>query len=83
MQFLFPAVPRHKIGDQIAKVREELDELENFRDEDNLIEEYWDCIHALEQKGREVMAYVGHERFWNGRDIVLTKNYGRGLYAKN
>lgn len=82
-QFLFPAVPSHKITDQIAKIREELKELEEFRDEDNLIEEYWDCVHALEQKGREIVAYVGEAKFWNGRDVVLSKNYGRGLYANN
>lgn len=83
MQFLFPAVPQHKITNQMAKIREELDELENFRDEDNLVEEYFDVVHALEQKGREIMAYVGEAKFWNGKDVVLTKNYSRGLYASS
>lgn len=83
MQFLFPAVPRHKIGDQIAKVREELDEIETAPDEENMVLEYWDTVHALEQIGRRIHDQVGSAKFWNGRDMVLTKNYGRGLYAKN
>ncbi len=83
MKFFFPAVPVSKIKDQIAKVKEELKELENFRDEENLIEEYWDCVHALEQKGREIVRYVGSEAFWAGKDKVQTKNYKRGLYFKD
>ncbi len=83
MQFFFPAVPVSKINDQIAKVKEELEELENFRDEENLIEEYWDCVHALEQKGREIMARVGYNEFWAGKDMVKNKNYKRGLYFRD
>ena len=83
MQFLFPAVPRHKCDDQFNKVREELEELELAIDEYNLIEEYFDTLHALEQIGRKIHDQVGAAKFWNGRDVVLTKNYGRGLYANN
>lgn len=83
MMWLFPQVPPHKCADQFAKVREELEEVEHAHDEDNLIEEYWDTMHALEQLGRKIAEQVGGDRFWSGRDVVLTKNYGRGLYAQN
>lgn len=83
MQFLFPAVPRHKCDDQFNKVREELEEIETAPDDENMLLEYWDTVHALEQIGRKIAARVGQAKFMNGRDHVLSKNYGRGLYANN
>lgn len=83
MQFLFPAVPSHKCDDQFNKVREELEEIETAPDDENMLLEYFDTLHALEQIGRKIHDRVGAAKFWNGRDAVLTKNYGRGLYANN
>ena len=80
--FLFPPVPKHKISNQFDKVREELQEIEDAPDRFNMVEEYWDTVHALEQIGREIARKVGSQVFYDGKDIVLEKNFGRGLYCQ-
>lgn len=80
--FIFPPVPKSKIKDQYAKVMEELQELQTATDRYNMVEEYWDTVHALEQIGREIARQVGSHSFFEGKDIVLAKNFGRGLYSQ-